>query len=352
MLKIGLIGAGTIADLHLESYSQCEHANVTAICDINEERAKAKADRYGIPTARNNYRHLLDDDGIDAVIVCTHNALHFEVALAALEAGKHVFIEKPACTTAVEAIALHAASCEYGKQVQVGFVRRFDPRTIFLKELIDNGELGDIYYVKASAIRRMGNPGGWFADKQKSGGGPLIDIGIHLIDLAMHLMGAPNVNTVRGVTYSRLGARNHVEHLSRYQAADQSMTGQPVEDLAAANIRFDNGASMLLDASYSLHAKEDKTSFAIFADRGGATLEPDFTLVSERSNTILNSDPQMERSGLDIRAAFSIQAKSFADACLNNRKPLHSIEDSMQLMKLVMALYRSAETGEEIIFQK
>ncbi len=348
MLKIGLIGAGTIADLHLDAFSQCGQADITVICDINEERAKAKAQQYGIQAARSDYRHLLDDQEIDAVIVCTHNALHFEVALAALQAGKHVFIEKPACTTAAEARALHAASCDYGKQVQVGFVRRFDPRTIFLKELIENGEFGDIYYVKASAIRRMGNPGGWFADKQKSGGGPLIDIGIHLIDLAMHLMGSPHVTSVRGTAYSHLGARNHVEHLSRYQAADQSTTGHPVEDLAAASIRFGSGASMLLDASYSLHAKEDKTTFAVFADRGGATLEPDFTLVSERSNTILNSEPQMERSGLDLRMAFSIQAKFFADACLNNRKPLHSIEDSMQLMKMVEAVYHSAETGVEI----
>ncbi|MCU6339777.1 Gfo/Idh/MocA family oxidoreductase, partial [Enterobacter quasiroggenkampii] len=135
------------------------------------------------------------------VSICTWNNSHAPIAIAALEAGKHVLVEKPLCMTVEEALAVQEAQKKSGKTLQIGYVRRYGTNTRVLKKFIDEGELGEIYYAKASCIRRLGNPGGWFSDKERSGGGPLIDIGVHVIDLCWYLMGKPKVKSVSGNAY-------------------------------------------------------------------------------------------------------------------------------------------------------
>src|SRR5699024_6503895 len=135
--------------------------------------------------------------------------------------------------------------------------RRHGDNTKVLKQFIDNGDLGEIYYAKASCLRRLGNPGGWFSDHSKSGGGPLIDLGVHFIDHIWYLMGKPRPVSVSGNTYKNLGNRSHIQNLSFYKAADYDPSLNDVEDLANALIRFENGASLYIDMSFTLHAKED-----------------------------------------------------------------------------------------------
>lgn len=198
MLRVGVIGVGAISEMHIKPYIKNEEVELIALCDIHEERLAAKGQLYGISQLYTNYQELLNNPDIDAVSICTWNNTHAEIAVAALEAGKHILVEKPLSMTVDEAIKVQTAAEMSGKTAQVGFVRRHATNVEILKTFIDNGELGDIYYAKASYLRRLGNPGGWFSDITKSGGGPLIDLGVHVIDIMWYLMGKPRPVSVIG----------------------------------------------------------------------------------------------------------------------------------------------------------
>ena len=158
-VRIGVIGTGSISEMHLKSYKGNPHADLVAICDVNEERARQVADKYGATKVYTDYRQLVADAEIDAVSVCTWNNTHAPISIAALQAGKHVLVEKPLCHTMEEAYEVEKAVRESGKLLQVGYVRRFDPNVKMIREFVDQGEFGELYYAKASTLRRLGNPG-------------------------------------------------------------------------------------------------------------------------------------------------------------------------------------------------
>ncbi|SEN65792.1 Gfo/Idh/MocA family protein [Lihuaxuella thermophila] len=349
-LKIGVIGTGSISDLHLGAYQKNEHATILAVCDLNEQRAKEKAEKYGASRVYTDYRALLADPEIDAVSICTWNHSHAEISIAALNAGKHVLVEKPLSVTVEEAIRVEEAVEKTGRLLQVGFVRRYAANTRILKQFIDAGDLGEIYYAKASCLRRLGNPGGWFADKVRSGGGPVLDLGVHMIDICWYLMGCPKVKSVTGNTYHKLGNRANVQNLSFYRAADYDASKNTVEDLANALIRFDNGASLMVDVSFTLHAKQDEISVKLYGEKGGAEIEPELFLVSEKHNTILNMTPQVDNLKFDFVEAFESEIDHFVDCCLNGREPLSPVQHGVELMKMLCGIYESSEKGKEICF--
>jgi len=347
-LRIGVIGAGSISDLHLQSYANHPGVEIYAICDLNEGRAKEKAGKYGASMTFTDYRELLALPEVDAVSVCTWNDTHASIAAAALDAGKHVLVEKPLSKTVDEALLVEQAAKRSGKVLQVGFVRRYASNTILLKRFIDDGELGDIYYAKASCLRRLGNPGGWFSDVERSGGGPLIDLGVHIIDICWYLMGRPKVVSVSGNAYNRLGNRSNVQGLSFYKAADYDASKNTVEDLANALIRFENGASLMVDVSFTLHAKKDELSVKLYGERGGAELEPELQLVLERHDTILNAAPQVDNASFDFKDAFQREINHFVAAARGEAETLSPVQDGVELMKMLTAIYESARTGQEI----
>ena len=350
MVKIGVIGAGSISDVHLASYANHPDVEIAAVCDLNESRAKEKAEKYGAGKTYTDYRELLRDPEIAGVSICTWNNTHAPIAIDALNAGKHVLVEKPLSKTLDEAFRIQEAVRGSGKVLQVGFVRRYASNTNILKKFIDDGELGEIYYAKASCLRRLGNPGGWFSDVERSGGGPLIDLGVHVIDICWYLMGRPKVVSVSGNTYHRLGNRSNVQGLSYYKAADYDASHNTVEDLANALIRFENGASLMVDVSFTLHAKQDEISVKLFGERGGAELEPELQLVLERHDTILNATPQLDHPGFDFKDAFQQEINAFIAAIAGEASTRSPVEDGVELMKMLSAVYESAKTGREIRF--
>lgn len=349
-IKIGLIGAGSISDFHLESYANHPEVELLAFCDLDDSRAKEKAKKYGVTKVYTDYRKFLANGDIDAVSICTWNNSHAEISIAALEAGKHVLVEKPLCKTVEEALEVEKAVKRTGKVLQVGLVRRYAPNTKVLRQFIDNGELGEIYYAKASCLRRLGNPGGWFSDHDRSGGGPLIDLGVHMIDICWYLMGRPKVKSISGNIYNKLGNRAHVKNLSFYKAADYDAACNDVEDLANAIIRFEGGASLMVDVSFTLHAKKDEVSVKIYGDKGGAEIEPELMIVSERHDTILNIIPQVDHLSFDVKAAFQNEIDYFISSCRNELETLSPVEDGVELMKMLCGIYESAQQGKEIIF--
>ncbi|MFD1956873.1 Gfo/Idh/MocA family protein [Paenibacillus thailandensis] len=347
-LKIGVIGTGSISSMHLQSYDKNPDARLVAVCDLNEERAGSAAGKYGAELVYTDYRELLANPDIDAVSICTWNNTHAEIAIAALEAGKHVLVEKPLCRTVEEALRVQEAVRSTGRTLQVGFVRRYDPNAQLLRAFADRGEFGEIYYAKASSIRRLGNPGGWFSDIERSGGGPLIDIGVHVIDLCWYMMGLPKPVSVSANTYRKLGNRSNVRNLSFYKAADYNADLNTVEDMANALIRFENGASLLVDVSFTLHAKEDLTSVKLYGDKGGFEIDPEVAIVTEKHDTILNVKPQTDHKGFDFNAAFQAEIDHFVSSVRNGTKPISPVEDGVEIMKILCGVYESAALGAEV----
>jgi predicted dehydrogenase len=347
-IRVGVIGAGSISNVHLTAYQANPDVELVAVCDLNGERAQEKADQYGAARTYTDYRELLAAHDIDAVSVCTWNNTHAEISIAALQAGKHVLCEKPLCKTVAEAEAVQEAVRESGKLLQVGYVRRFGQNVQTLRKFIDAGELGEIYYAKASCLRRLGNPGGWFSDIERSGGGPLIDLGVHVIDLCWYLMGKPKVKAVSGHTYRKLGNRSQVENLALYKAADYNADLNDVEDLANALIRFENGASLFVDVSFTLHAKKDELAVKIYGEKGGAEIEPELQIIAEKHETILNMTPQIDQPSFQFQDGFKAEIAHFIKCCQGKAEVLSPVEDGVEMLKILCGIYQSAAEGKEV----
>lgn len=347
-VQVGVIGVGSISQMHLDSYQKHDGATIYAVCDLNEERAKQVAEKYGATKVYTDYNELLADSEVEAVSICTWNNTHAEISIAALRAGKHVLVEKPLCRTVEEALAVQKAVEETGNLLQVGYVRRYDSNAQMLRDMVDKGEFGELYYAKASNLRRLGNPGGWFSDIERSGGGPLIDIGVHAIDLCWYMMGRPKVVSVSANTYKKLGNRANIKNLSHYKAADYDATKNTVEDLANAMIRFENGASIMVDVSFTLHAKKDEASIKLYGEKGGFEIDPNLVIVSEKNDTILNIVPQTDSDKFEFVSAFQNEINHFIDCVTNNKQPISPVADGVEMMKILCAIYESAAKGAEV----
>ncbi|KAB8134164.1 Gfo/Idh/MocA family oxidoreductase [Gracilibacillus oryzae] len=350
-IKVGVIGLGSISKQHIQGYLHNQDAEIIAVADINEERAKQKAEELNITDYYTDYRELLQNNEIDAVSICTWNNSHAEIAIAALHAGKNVLTEKPLCKTVEEALAVEEAVKKFPDQfLQVGYVRRFGTNTQVLKRFIDNGELGEIYYAKASCLRVLGNPGGWFADTDRSGGGPLIDLGVHVIDLCWYLMGKPKVKSVSGNAYQKLGNRSNVEFKSFYKAADYNAEQNTVEDSANALIRFENGASLMVDVSFALHTKKNEISVSLYGDKGGADIEPSLEIFTEKNNIMLNSTPQIDHLSFNFQKGFQNEIDHFIRCNKGEEKTIAPVEDGVEMMKILTGVYQSSQEQKEIRF--
>jgi predicted dehydrogenase len=207
--------------------------------------------------------------------------------------------------------------------------------------------MGDIYYAKATYLRRAGFPGGWFGDKSRSGGGPLIDLGVHVIDLVRYLMEKPKAVSVSGVTFSRLGARSHIKQQKGYSASD---TGDvfDVEDMAAAMIRFDNGAVLSLETSFSLNLKEDTGNIELFGTKSGAKLDPKLEFYSEKNNYLVNVTPALD-TALSFDGLFENEIAHFVNCLADGAPCISPAEDGVEIMRIIDAVYESAKTGREAI---
>ncbi len=351
-LKVGIIGTGNIAQQHANSYKNLENVEITACCDLSLERATKFAEKNGIAEVYASYDEMLQKADIDAVSVTTWNNAHMPATIAALNAGKHVLVEKPMAMNAQEGRMMKEAAERNGKLLMVGFVRRFDVKTELAKEYIDRGDLGDIYYVKTKCVRRCGNPLGWFADKSLSGGGPLIDLGVHMIDMARYLMGKPKAVSVYGVTANKIGPMEDMRHHYRYLAHSAGTGKCDVEDFATAIVRFDNGAALHVEVSFSAHvAKTSELTLDIMGEKGGLSVEPDLGYYSTKNNILVDEIPRISLSSDMFSSNFAIEIAHFVD-CIQNGTPCRNTpDDGIALMEILDAIYKSAETGKEVLIE-
>ncbi len=348
-IKIGIIGTGSISASHIKSYLKNDKVEVYALCDINKDRVEAAGKEYGIKRTYTDMDEMLKLKEIDAVSVCTWNSAHAPCTIAALNAGKHVLCEKPMAISAQEAKTMEETAIKNGKLLMIGFVRRFGNDCTVLKDFINKDFLGDIYYAKASYLRRIGSPGSWFGEKERSGGGPLIDLGVHVIDLVRFLLGNPKPISVYGATFHKLSDRRNIKGKKIYKAAGASDNDTfNVEDLASALIRFDNGAVLSIETSFSLNIGEPEGKIELFGTKAGAKLNPDLELYSEINDYLSNISFDAETS-LSFEGLFENEVNHFV-SCLTDQTPcLAPAKDGIEIMKILDAIYESAKTGHEVI---
>jgi predicted dehydrogenase len=342
IVNIGVIGAGGIANAaHLPSYKTCPNANVVAICDINETALHDTQAKFDIPHAFTDYHELLQMEDIDAISVCTPNYVHKDPAIAAMRAGKHVLCEKPLAMNAQEGEEIVAVSKETGKQCMVGFVSRFGADAQTLKRFIDAGELGDIYYARAQYLRRRGIPGwGVFGQKEKQGGGGLIDIGVHALDLALWLMGYPKPVSVSGISVAKFGTREGVVGLM----GQWDVSTFTVEDFGAGFIRFENGSVLVLESSFCLNMKpESLRQIELFGDIGGATIDP-VAIYSEKHGVLTDLTP----AHVPPTKGFELEIGAFVDAVANGTPVPTPATDGVVVNRIIDAIYESSELGREV----
>jgi predicted dehydrogenase len=332
-VRVGIVGAG-IGRLHGQTFRKCTDAEVAAICDVDEARARAAAEELDVPSVFTDYRRMMAEDGINAIAVCTPNAYHAPVAIAALQSGKHVLCEKPLAMNAVEGAKMVRAAKKAGKVLMIGFNNRFRGDTRLLKKYIEDGELGEIYYAKTGWVRRRGTPGvgGWFTTKALSGGGPLIDLGVHVLDLALWLMGNPKPVSVTGSTYSVLAVKRAAEGGGTYD----------VEDLAAAFVKLENGATVILEASWESHIAREEIYTKLIGTEGGAELDP-LRIYKDNHGSPVDITPQFKAI-----PGHELEIRHFVDCVKGESKCISTGEHGLHVMRILDAIYESAQTGRAV----
>ena len=353
-LRIAMIGCGNIANTHLNAYKKVPAAEIVAACDINPERMKKTCDIFGIPEEHRytSVEAMLEAEkgNLDAADVCVWNVNHAKCSIAALRAGLHVLCEKPMAYNTEEAEEMKAEADKAGKLLMVGFVLRFGNENALVRDFIDAGMMGDIYYSKATYLRQHGNPGGWFGNRELSGGGPVIDLGVHVIDQTRFLMGNPKPVSVFAMVSDKLGNRADLKNGVGWQPEDAKPEDpNTIEDFGTALIRYDNGAVTLLECSYDLNG-ESVTRKDIYGTKGGVALGASPKFYTSVNGYLSTITPSMEnlKSGNEM---FVGEMSHFVDCALNGTKCIAPAEDGIWVMKILDAIYESGRTGHEVIIK-
>ncbi|MBQ7377951.1 MAG: Gfo/Idh/MocA family oxidoreductase [Clostridia bacterium] len=351
-IKIAIVGTGNIAkSAHMPVYKKRDDVEVIACADIDFEKARAFAAQFDIPAAYASVEELLASCKPDFVDVCTWPAAHAPVAIAAANAGCHVMCEKPICHNLADALALKEAVLKNGVKFMLAVPLRYGDSAVKARQLVDEGVLGDVYYGKTAYVRQRGIPGGWFSCSKYSGGGPIIDIGVHRIDLAWYMMGCPKPVSVLASAVYKIGDyrdETKVDTVSDEVSANNEWTGAQVadykfdvEDSASGVFRFENGAQLLFETAWTFNGPDNNTT-QIAGDKAGITLEP-FKLYKADGKDLVE-----ETLEGDLGDFFGNEIAHFIDCIRNDRTPSSSIEQAVQLQRMLVGIYESSKLGREV----
>jgi predicted dehydrogenase len=339
-VRVGIIGAG-IGRQHLRGYLGVEGAQIAAICDLDTQRATQMATENNLEGVQvfSDYRALIHSGAVDAVSLCLPNSLHAPVAVDLLEAGLHVLCEKPLAIDAIEGRRIADATKKSGALCMMGQVLRFRDDVLALKQEIDSGKIGDIYYARTTARRVSGIPkwGGWFTQKRLAGGGPLIDTGVHILDLAWWLSGCPSPVSASATAYAEFGPRQ--QGLGAGGAANLEGTFD-VEDLAAGLVRFENGLSIHFEATWAIHAPKDERYCHLHGTEGA--------IIWDDAPKIIDSEGNVAPVTVASGDAWTREMAYFIDCVQNQRTPDPDAEQGVVMMQILDALYRSAREKKEV----
>ena len=356
-VRIGIVGCGGIANgKHMPSLKKLGNVEMVAFCDIVEEKAIKAAKEFGTPDAKvyTDYKELLKDGTIEVVHVLTPNKEHSFITIDALESGKHVMCEKPMAKTSVEAQAMMDAAKRTGKKLTIGYQNRFTNDSQYLHTACENGELGEIYFAKAHAVRRRAVPTwGVFLNEDEQGGGPLIDIGTHALDITLWTMNNYKPKYVVGNIYHKLADTKNAANA--WGPWDPEMF--TVEDSAFGFITMENGATIFLEASWALNTLDVKEAkVTLCGTKAGADMENDsLRFNGEENSRLYTKEISLQAGGVAFfdgteETAADVEAKQWINAIINDTEPVTKPEQAFVVTQILEAIYESARTGKPVYF--
>ncbi|WP_159723707.1 Gfo/Idh/MocA family protein [Enterococcus sp. CSURQ0835] len=354
VLKIGIIGCGGIANgKHLPALVQVEGVELCAFCDVISDRAERAFRDFGTANSRvfTDYQEMLNKEELDVVHVCTPNISHAEISIAAMKAGCHVMCEKPMAKTSQEAQAMIHTSKVTGKKLTIGYQNRFRADSRYLHKVCHDGDLGEIYFGKAHAVRRRAVPTwGVFLDEEAQGGGALIDIGTHALDLTLWMMNNYRPKYVVGKAYHQLSTTEG--------AANAWGPWEPekfkVEDSAFGFVMMENGTGIFLESSWALNSleiKEAKTS--LYGSKGGADMNDGLTINGEEQGLLYQKKIELQTGGVDFYDGRNEdpaleEAKFWIESIVNDTEPLVKPEEALVVTQILEAIYESSNSGKPV----
>lgn len=339
--RVAIIGGGQIAEkVHASYYRTREELEIAAIVSPKADGARSFAERNGIPHYYTDAAEMFAEVNPDIVSVCTPNKFHFEYVIQALEAGCHVFCEKPPAISADEARKMQEAAEKSNRILAYNFHHRFADDVQILREKVSEGVLGDVYAVKARALRRSGVPGwGNFTDKELQGGGPLIDLGVHMLDAALYVLGFPKIEKVTAKMFRKIGTKK-----SQGSFGEWDPKKFEVEDSLFGFIELEGGRLLQLETSFALNMKETSImNVEFYGDQAGATLLPAQIYTDEKGELVPlfsreTADPDRQDKGM----------AAFVEKCIGKDIMVADGKQGYIIQQLVEALYQSAEKGESV----
>lgn len=340
--KVGFIGVGAIARTHMDHLLSIENVVITCGADVSKRAIQDTQAKYKITRLYEDYKEMLEKEkDLDAVDICTPNAMHAPAAIAALQAGLHVMVEKPMALNATEAQTMLDAAKKANKHLVVGFQFRFDPRTKVIKDQIDSGAFGKILYVRAQWLRRRGIPNwGVFGSRELQGGGPMIDIGVHVIETAHYLIGSPQPVSVSGNAWQYFG--NKPSNVAcPWPGWDYQRYN--VEDMAVGMVRFEGGTMMTVETSFVSHIEKDIWNIQVFGETGGATWDV-VQIFADHGGYMMNMTPAF----LPKTSYWEYKMRHFIEVCRDGRNNESSGEQGLMVQKIVDGIYASASSKKEV----
>jgi predicted dehydrogenase len=338
-LRAGIIGGGWPGQQHAKGYAAAGGFKVAAIADLIPSRREKFLSEYPGAKQFADANELLADEEIDVVSVCLPNYLHAATTIAALKAGKHVMCEKPPAMSVKEARQIEKTAAKANKIVMYSVQRRFGGPEQACKQAIEKGYAGDVYHARGTWMRTRGIPigTGWFIDKSRAGGGALIDIGVHLLDLAWHLLGQPRPISAYGVTHQRFA-----HTLEENKKID-------VDDAAFAMIRFEGGKSLELAASWAINQapQQQGTICRVYGEKAAIEVyTPDGAVLYRNFDAKGDAKPHpLKPPKLVSHAALM---RHFRDCILGKTTPIIGAKEGVQLMQMIEAIYKSSESGKSV----
>jgi predicted dehydrogenase len=328
-VRIGIVGVGWVAQVvHIPTLMKMPEAEVVAICDRDRARVRLVGEKFGITRQYTDVAQMLEREQLDAVNVCTSTDAHKDVTIAALKAGKDVLVEKPIARTYAEAVAMADAARETRRKLMVGMNHRFRPDTMILKSFIEGKELGKIYYTRVGWLRQRAFDQGWITQKEKSGGGVFIDQGIVMLDMALWMMGYPQV--------------------VRLSAAHYHNKTRKVEDTSIVALTLNTGATVSIEVSWSMCLDQDIYYCYVHGSDGSASLSP-MKIIKELHGSLVNLAPsRIDPPAHIFKRSYENELKHFLGAVRDLHPVISTADESVQRMKIVDAVYRSAKRGKEV----
>lgn len=347
-LRLAYIGCGGVTQYHMTALKDFPDIEVVAGVDIDPARLKVMDEKWGVKKLYSDWTKMLKEVQPDAVSVCTPNGIHAAPAIDSSKAGCHVIVEKPMAMNPWECQQMIDAAKQAGKKLVVGFQFRYHPFTDFLLRARDEDRFGKVMFVKCQALRRRGIPNwGVFGRKELQGGGPMIDIGVHVIEMAHYVMGSPRPIAASGNTWTYIGDKPS-QVVSQWPGWDYKT--YTVEDMAIGQIRFDNGAILQIEAMFAGHIKEDVWNWTLVGDKGGCSWDPP-GIFTDQDGTMVNITPGFLPKDTDFISLFRFKLRNFVDMCLHDAQTRAPGEAGLAVQKILDGVYRSAGEGKEVTIE-